>query len=229
MIALAVAAAATATLLAHAQSSAQDQLDNQFLAAWAQQIRADVRVPAAGAKLVVVKFNDWMCPGCRAAYQEFKPLLAKYQAMPGVLKYVEKDWPWNTSCNQAATQTFGGHEAACNAAAAVRLAADRGKREPMIEWLFANQPRTLEERATMPNRVKTKTMEMLGVTDFAAAYAAKLPDIRKDVADGIALNIRSTPTYFINGIRAVGADEATIPGHYFELALRHEYQKNGGR
>jgi protein-disulfide isomerase len=209
LIALAVAAAATTTVLARVQSPSQDELDKQFLAAWAQQIRADVRVPAAGAKLVVVKFNDWMCPGCRLAYQEFKPLLAKYQAMPGVLKYVEKDWPWNTACNQAATQTFGGHEASCNAAAVVRLAAGRGKRDLMIDWLFANQ--------------------MLGVTDFAAAYAATLPEVRKDVADGIALNIRSTPTYFINGIRAVGADESTIPGHYFELALRYEYQKNGGR
>jgi protein-disulfide isomerase len=229
LIALAVAAAATTTVLARVQSPSQDELDKQFLAAWAQQIRADVRVPAAGAKLVVVKFNDWMCPGCRLAYQEFKPLLAKYQAMPGVLKYVEKDWPWNTACNQAATQTFGGHEASCNAAAVVRLAAGRGKRDLMIDWLFANQPQTMDQRKTMPDRVKAKAMEMLGVTDFAAAYAATLPEVRKDVADGIALNIRSTPTYFINGIRAVGADESTIPGHYFELALRYEYQKNGGR
>jgi len=215
--------------LAGAQAPSQADLDKQFLAAWAQQIRHDVHVPAAGARLVVVKFNDWMCPGCRMAYQEFKPLLAKYQATPGALKYVERDWPWNKDCNQATNETFNGHEAACDAAAAVRLAADRGQRDAMIEWLFANQPQTMEQRQSMPNRVRAKATQMLALKDFASGYAAKLPDIRRDVAEGITLEIHSTPTYFINGIRAVGADQTTIPTHYFELALRYEYEKNGGK
>jgi len=223
------ALAAVATLAARSQSPAQDDFDKQFLAAWAQQIRSDVRVPAAGAKVVVVKFNDWMCPGCRYAYQEFKPLLAKYAALPGALKYVEKDWPWNKSCNQATAQTFAGHEASCDAAAVVRLAADRGKRDAMIEWLYADQPQTADQRETMPGRVRAKAGEMLGIKDFAAGYAAKLPEIKKDIADGVALKIQGTPTYFINGIRAVNADGSTIPGHYFELALRYEYEKNGGK
>ena len=208
-----------------AQTSQAD-LDVSFLDAWKQQIRVKLTVPASRAKVVVVKFNDWMCPGCRAAAAAFAPLLAKYEAMPGALQYVEKDWPWNTNCNAVIPQTFGGHEASCEAAAAVRLAADRGQREAMAAWLFANQPgETDAARAAMHGRIRAKAAELLAVKDFDAAYALKLPDIRKDVAEGQALNIRSTPTYFINGIRAVGANEGTIPPHYFELALKYEFEK----
>jgi protein-disulfide isomerase len=222
-------ALAAATMLAAAPPPAQADFDRQFLAAWDQQVRHDVRVPAAGAKVVVVKFNDWMCPGCRIAYQTFKPLLAKYQAIPGALKYIEKDWPWNRTCNAGTAQTFTGHEASCDAAAAVRLAADRGRRDAMAEWLYANQPATDAQRAAMPGRVRAKAIELLGLKDFAAAAATKLPDVRKDVADGMALGINSTPTYFINGVRAVGGDGSTIPPHLFEIALQHEYQKHGGK
>lgn len=222
-----ICALAAAALLA--QQPTQEEFNRQFLAAWDKQIRYDVHVPPAGAKVVVVKFNDWMCPGCKYAAQTFKPILAKYQAIPGALKYVEKDWPWNTSCNAATAQTFGGHEASCDAAAAVRLAADQGKREAMAEWLFANQPTTMDQRQTMPNRVRAKAVEMLGLKDFAAGYALKLPEIRKDVADGVALNVDVTPLYFVNGIRAIGEDKSTILPQLFELALQHEYHKNGGR
>ena len=219
---------AAGTLLA--RQPTQQELDKQFLSAWDQQTRQDLHVPAAGTKLVVVKFNDWMCPGCKFAHQAFKPILAKYRAMPGVLKYVERDWPWNKDCNSATQQTFLGHEASCDAAAAVRLAADRGKRDEMVEWLFANQPgEDAALRASMPGRVRARAMEMLALKDFSAGYAAKLPEVRKDVAEGVAVNIRSTPTYFVNGIRAVNADQSTIPAHYFELALQHEYQRNGGK
>ena len=220
-------AAPVASLQAQGATPTQAELDAGFLNAWKQQPRATLNVPATRAKLVVVKFNDWMCPGCRAAAAAFKPLLAKYEAMPGVLQYVEKDWPWNTKCNANTNQTFLGHEASCDAAAAVRLAADQGKREEMTTWLFANQPNVSNDasRRVMPERVRAKAAELLAVKDFDAAYALKLPDIKKDVAEGQALQIRSTFTYFINGVRAVGADEVTIPAHYFELALKYEFEK----
>ena len=38
----------------------------QFTNAWWQQPRVDLGIPADGAKVVVVKFNDWLCPACKA-------------------------------------------------------------------------------------------------------------------------------------------------------------------
>ena len=208
---------AVSALVAGAQT--QEQYDKQFLDQWAVQPRVNTGVPASRAAVQVVKYNDWMCPGCKMAYESFKPILEKYQATPGKLDYVEKDWPWNTACNSATPQTFKGHEASCDAAVAVRLAADRGKREEMITWLYTNQA------GMTPDRVRARTTEMLGVKDFAAAFALKLPAIRKDVADGQAINIHSTPTYYINGIRAGDEQGHTVPPHYFELAIQYELTK----
>src|SRR4029077_195265 len=125
---------------------AQQDLDKRFLEMWDKQAHVTLPVAAGGAKVVIVKFNDWMCPGCRIWYQQMKPVLAKYQASsPGAIKYVEKDWPWNSQCNAAVARTFPGHEASCAAAAPVRLAADHGKREEMLEWMYANQPATADQ------------------------------------------------------------------------------------
>ena len=203
----------------------QADLDKRFLDAWVQQRRIDLGVQASGARVVIVKFNDWMCPGCKAWYQMFKPVLAKYQTPAGAIKYVEKDFPWNAQCNASIQQTIPGHESACAAAVAVRLAAEKGKRDAMAEWLYANQPQTPADRLTMLDRVRAKAGELLGIKDFASAYTLKVVDVRKDVSDGMAVQVRSTPTYFINGIRATGPDGGMIPIHYVELAIQHELAK----
>jgi protein-disulfide isomerase len=203
----------------------QSELDKRFLDTWVKQSRVTLAVPAGNAKVVIVKFNDWMCPGCKMWYQQLKPVLAKYQASaPGAIKYVERDWPWNAQCNAAVTQTIPGHDASCAAAAAVRLAADRGKREEMAEWMYANQPTSVAEAPIVLERVKAHASQVLGLKDFAAAYATKVADIKKDIAEGMAVHVRSTPTYFINGVMA-GDDNGTLPLHYFELAIQYELQQ----
>ena len=222
---LPVLAVAAAMSLTGAARQSQKDLDLRFVDFWKQQPKVTLPVPGPAAKVVIVKFNDWMCPGCKVWYEQLKPVLAKYQAShPGAIKYVEKDWPWNSECNPAA-QTIHGHEASCAAAAAVRLAADRGKRDAMIDWLYGNQPETEPDRQTMLARVKAKTTEMLGIKDVTAADATKLPDIRKDIDAGVAAQVRSTPTYFINGIRAADPEGRTFALHYFEVALQYELSK----
>ena len=83
------------------------------------------RVPLAisddGAKVLIVKFNDYQCPACGQSYLEYKPILAKYAASnPGAVKVVMKDYPLNADCNASMRTTL--HPAACDAAVAVRLA-----------------------------------------------------------------------------------------------------------
>ncbi len=216
-----LAAATVGAAVAPARRAGQTQAewDNTFLAAWKQQNRVDLGVPSDGAKVVIVKFNDWMCPACKASFEALAPIITKYEAAPGALKYVELDWPWNSDCNVMVRQTIPGHEAACDAAAAVRIAADKGKRDDMVAWLFANQ------EGMTPSQVVEETRQMLGVTDFPADYGAKLPDIRHDVDAGRAVNVQSTPTYFINGIRAAGPGGQIIQPHDFELAIEYELKK----
>ena len=87
------------------------------------------------------------------------------------MKYVVKDWPWNTECNFNVPRTIC-TQAACEAAAAVRMARDRSKAkdDEMADWLFTNQP-TL---TTGADAVQGRGAErILGVTDFDGEYAAQ--------------------------------------------------------
>jgi len=203
----------------------------RFTQAWEQQPRVDLGIPPGTAKVVVVKFNDWLCPMCRTMAQAYQPVLDQYaKTDPGAVKVVIKDWPWNSDCNFKGA--IVGHEAACDAAVAVRLARDRGKEEPMVEWIFANQEKLVElgrsgQRAQASQLIRDKVAEMLGVKDFDREYSAKLTEIRRDVADGAALEVHSTPTYFINGVRI--PERTNLPPEYFDLAIRTEMKKSGGK
>jgi protein-disulfide isomerase len=206
-----------ANATAPASNAAPADARAAFAAAWAKQPRRDLGIPADGAKVVIVKFNDYECPTCRVAETYYGPVLEKFnREHPGAVKYVMKDWPWNSACNVGVRTTFIGHEAACAAVAAARMARDRGKFTEMETWLFANQ-------GTTPEKVKEAAATILGVTDFDREYAQKLPEIRQDVADGMALQIHATPTFFINGIE-LPADRLVAP-EYFELAIELELQR----
>ena len=196
-----------------------EQASKDFATAWAQQPRVDLGIPADGAKVIVVKFNDYQCPGCRETHEWYKPILAKFQqSNPGAVKYVTKDWPWHSKCNFNTSTTM--HEGACEAAAAVRMGRERGKdkEEEMESWLWSNQA------AMTPASVRAAAERILGVKDFASEYAKQLPEIRRDIADGGALRISSTPTLFINGVRI----EQLMPPQYFEMAIQIELNKAGG-
>lgn len=188
-----------------------------FAAAWAQQPRTDLGIAAEGAKVVVVKFNDYECPSCRQAEAYYNPVFQKFAVShPGAIKYVVKDYPLDSKCNFHMMQTITGHEAACDASAAARMAKEKGKYAEMTEWMYANQ-------GVSPAELRAAAQRILGVTDFESEYARALPDIRKDIADGGAVGINSTPTYFINGVKLPGGMRA----EYFELAITLEIEKAG--
>ena len=194
--------------------------EQAFDAAWAQQPRVDLGIPADGAKVVVVKFNDWQCPSCRAAYYAYKPVLDRYAiSMPGAIKYVTKDYPLNNRCNFNVPGQQ--HPGACEAAAAARLATEHGKANDMIEWLFSHQ------ESLTPQSVEAEAKTLLGITDFANEYARLLPDIKRDAADGGALQVAYTPTFYINGVKAQypGGSFLTVP--HFEYAIEYELKKAG--
>jgi uncharacterized membrane protein/protein-disulfide isomerase len=189
--------------------------DSPFAAWWFQQPRIDLGIPPEGAEVVVVKFNDFACGACGQAHYLYQPILDRLsKAHPGGIKVVVKDWPWDTSCNFNAGSTIPGHEGACAAAAAARMAEERGKYTEMTAWLYQNQAGT-------PQEVRAAAARILGVTDFDREYALKLPAIRADIADGGALGIRSTPTYFINGVRLA----QMLDPAQFEMAIRLELER----
>jgi len=224
VVALVIAAGTASTMAFFPKDGTRPQAKpiestTDFADAWFKQPRIDLGIPADGAKVIIVKFNDFQCPSCRITHEMYQPVLEKFeQSNPGAVKYVLKDWPWNTKCNNNA-QTL--HPGACEAAVAFRIARAQGKAKEheMEDWLFAHQqpPSSAEE-------VKASAQKILGISDFDQQYQQKLPDIRRDIADGVALGISGTPTFFINGVRLY----QTMPQAYFELAIQLELNKATG-
>jgi predicted DsbA family dithiol-disulfide isomerase len=186
---------------------------NEVESFMAQARRIPLVIPRGGAKVLIVKFNDFQCPGCRESYLAYKPILAKYESeYPGAVRKVLKDFPLNSNCNPGARMT---HPAACHAAVAVRLAREHGREEEMEEWLFSHQPEMTADT------VRQAAREIGQVPDFDARYESTLELVKGDAAFGAELEIRSTPTFFINGVKV---DGRIWPAQYFDQAIAYELQ-----
>jgi len=173
--------------------------------------RTPLVIPADGAKVLVVKFNDYQCPACGQSYLQYKPILAKYEATaPGMVKVVMRDYPLNPACNPNLTTMI--HPAACDAAVAVRLAKQHGRGEAMEEWLYTHQ-----QGMTSPI-VRQAARDIGQVTDFDAKYASTLEGVKADVALGQQLRVQQTPTFFINGIKIEGSWQP----QFFDQAIAYE-------
>jgi protein-disulfide isomerase len=172
--------------------------------------RMNLVVPNEGAKVLIVKFNDYQCPPCRQSHMEYKSVIAKYAAShPGQVRLVLRDFPLDSECNNNVTQSI--HPGACEAAAAARLAREQNRVDAFEEWIFANQTAT-------PDAVKRAAREVGQVQNFDARYAAVLEQTKADIAYGRTLGVRSTPTFFINGVKVEGA----LPAVYFDQAIAYE-------
>jgi uncharacterized membrane protein/predicted DsbA family dithiol-disulfide isomerase len=176
-----------------------------------QQERVKLDVPADGAKVVVVKFNDYQCPACRQTYIAYKSLKEKWEKESnGQVRFVSLDYPLDTECN-----TGGIHGAACEAAVAVRLAKAKNRGQQMEEWLFDNQARLTRDV------VEEGVREVAQVTDFDAQYDKTLEAVRADAQQGQRLQITGTPTFFINGIKIGGG----LRPSYFDAAIAYELKR----
>lgn len=180
----------------------------------AQQPRVPIVAGASGASVVIIKFNDYQCPPCGQTFREYKPLLAKLQQQhPGKIAFITRDFPLDPECN-----TLGGpHQAACEAAVAVRLAREKNRADVMEDWLFANQS------SLTPAMVRQGVSTVAGVTDFDARYPTTLELVRGDIAQGVQLGVRGTPTFFMNGIRL-----PNLRGEFFEAAVEWELRRVSG-
>jgi len=179
---------------------------------WAVQPKVDLPIPNNGAKVLVVKFSDYMCPACRQTYEFYKPVLGKYLA-GGEVRYVVKHYPLEAECNPSAPNN---HYASCEAAAAVILAKPKGTAEKLEQWIFTNQI------GLTPDAVKRAAKDIGGIQDFEAQYPTALQEVKADANLGATLKVSQTPTFYINGRKLIG--NSITPPQYFdyliELALK---------
>jgi protein-disulfide isomerase len=100
---------------------------------------------------------------------------------------------------------------------AVRLAREKGEASAakLEDWLFANQ--TVLTAAM----VRDGARQIAGIQDFDARYPRVLEQVKSDAALGGLLGVKSTPTFFVNGVRIEGG----MDPKYFEAIIGYELKK----
>lgn len=158
-------------------------------AAEAQLVREDshrVTNPAT-EKAQLVEFLDFECEACRAA----EPLVAELKAEFGDrITFINRYFP------------LPAHRNSAQAALAVEAAAGQGKYEQMYAKMFETQPQWGEKQDSQAPLFRTFAQEMgLDMSAYDAAVASETTKdlIRREIADGKALGVTGTPTFFLNG------------------------------
>ena len=202
-------------LLVAAPTAPTDEQGSEFDRWWEAQPRIGSPVAEGTAKVVVVKFNDYQCPACAETYLAYQPIFAKYASSdPDDVRVVTLDYPLDPECNDQSPN--GPHDAACEAAVAVRLADAVGsvERERMERWLFSNQ------QEMSADTVKAALLDIAGVgaETFDARYDSVIAQVKEDIALGATLPVEATPTFVINGVMLKGG----LNAQYLDQAIDYE-------
>jgi hypothetical protein len=212
------AASQTSAAAAPAPAPPLEVLTEAQLAEWHMWLDAQPRatqpelLPSGGVKVLIVKFNDFQCPACRASYMAYRDIVAKWEtSSPGLFAYQNRDFPLESECGSG-----GIHQSACEGAAAVRMAKGVNKGKEMEEWLFDRQA------IITPAMVKQGLADVAKVTTFDAEYPKVLEQVRADVRLGQQLDVNGTPTFYINGIKVPSLRPA-----YFDAAIEYLLKKQG--
>lgn len=162
----------------------------------------------ADAPITIVEFSDFECPFCRRWHAEvYKPLLAAY---PGKIRLVYRNLPLTSI-----------HPDALAAAEAAMCAGEQD-----VYWKYHDK---LFSSESLGNSTYLQYAQDLGLN--MTTFQACLTDhkyqkaIEADSDFAINLGIRSTPTFFINGLAIVGAQPLDVFKQVIDKELAGEIPK----
>ncbi len=146
------------------------------------------------APVTMVAFSDFNCGFCRRFHTETLPVLL--EMYPNELRYVYRDFP-----------LVGGGEVGAAAAQAANCAGEQGAYWEYHEALYSG--------AFSLNQVGYMlAAEVLGLDSTALLQCLEseryIDEIIEDWNDGSSMGVSGTPTFFINGIRVVGAQPLNV-------------------
>ena len=167
-------------------------------AANAQLVREDSHrlTSPAVEKAQLVEFLDFECESCRAAHPLVEELKQEYGDR---ITFVNRYFP------------LPGHRNSGTAALAVEASAQQGKYQQMAAKLFETQPEWGGKQDSQAPVFRSYAQELgldMARYDAAVADEKTRERIRKDAADGTALGVTGTPTFFLNGKKLVLNTEA---------------------
>lgn len=165
-----------------------------------QVVRYEVPVdddPSLGsddAPITIIEFSDYECPYCRQWHNEvYSQLLDTYGDQ---IRFVYRDFPLESI-----------HPNAMSAAYAADCALEQGEFWDYHDKLFSNElglsPEAYQEYASQLGLDEEQFQECLDSGRYQE-------EVQSDFEFAANLGVRSTPTFFINGIAVVGAQPFEI-------------------
>ncbi len=162
--------------------------------------------PAVGpdnAPVTIVEFSDFQCPYSARAALRLKSLLQLY---PDRVRWVFKHFPLRIHPDAPLA-----HEAAL-------AAYEQGKFWEMHDLIFSNEHRLQREHLmSYARRLGLDLQAFANDLDSGRLQAR----ILRDTIQGHSLRVDTTPTYFINGKRVVGAQTVSRFRRVIERELDH--------
>jgi protein-disulfide isomerase len=150
---------------------------------------------SADAKVHIVEFLDPACEVCRAFYPQVKKIMA---ANPGRIRL--------------SVRHLALHKGADHAVKALEAARGQGMYWEALEALLTRQNEWVRNHVAQPELV-WRTLEGLGLDIERAKIDMHSPEIERriaqDLKDSRALDVKATPTFFVNGrgLPKFGIDE----------------------
>ena len=162
------------------------------------QTKDSPSIGPANASVTLVEFSDFECPVCRALHDALRGMLPNYPQ----LRVVFKDFPLEQIHPWARTAALAGRCAYQQNPAAFWK---------MYDFIYDGQDLISAENA-WGKMTDFANQSGLNADAFKACMASPEAGAAVDAnrANGILLEVGSTPTMFVNGRRIVGADPHTL-------------------
>jgi protein-disulfide isomerase len=160
------------------------------------------------APITIVEFSDYQCPFCRRWHQEvYDQLLAAYS---GKIRFVYRNLPLTSI-----------HPDAFSAAEAAMCAGEQNAYWQYHDKLFSGD--------SLGGNIYLEYAQVLGLDMTAFGSCLNDHKYQKTIEDdsnfAIDLGIRSTPTFFINGLAVVGAQPLPVFKQVIDKELAGEIPK----
>lgn len=164
----------------------------------------------ANAPIRITKFSDFECPACKALSDVFHKVAKKYEGKIAIQYFF---YPLDNNCNPAMKTPL--HQYACKAA---YMAACAPSQFAAVEAdIFANQ-------ASLSDEWINKKAKELGVIECMKTKESK-DKIAQYIAAATPFNIKSTPTFLLNGVKI----EGVLPEAQLTILIDHLLEKNNGQ
>jgi protein-disulfide isomerase len=175
------------------------------------QLTGDPTVGLATAKIMFVVFSDFECPHCRELHETLKTLIPE---RPEV-RFIFKDYPLTQIHPWAETAAIG---------ARCAFIQDPATYFKLADQIFDNQDVISAENAW--DKLNLFAAQAgLDPSTFKSCLASKEAKdaVENNLREGQSLNVNSTPTAFINGRPAPGADKSTLTQYLtYESSTSHQ-------